>query len=381
MTAQTHEIIILDNRQLPMDCTPSFPKSDCRIIETEDNTLYSSSCWRRYVGTWEIKDKKLYLINIKGMYKLLDSQPLFSDWYSGVLTIPQGEMLEYVHSDFLSVYEKEIQITIDKGNVTKAVVADNRKSKITEYDLSTWGSSENKSRPSYAERYAEVFGGNSHSKVDNKFIPISIEGMLKRLIKAFIGTDVGVDIKIPSEVAYLYGYALESKLISEEDYEQSLLHMKTEIEDAYESHCLASPFDFYDSALPRGLTVNFRKFRQGVCVYHELKELFCPYPLRLFKDPFNERNGYLINRQGFKRALFTPLGIKNEYPEGYKTYYHPRGCVWSELQDYHYQEGIIFATRTLPNGDILQLWYETEKLEQIVDGPDNGKENNSFVGF
>lgn len=45
-----------------------------------------------------------------------------ADWFSGVLRVPQGELLRYVHMGFGSVYERELHISIDKGLVVSTDV-------------------------------------------------------------------------------------------------------------------------------------------------------------------------------------------------------------------------------------------------------------------
>jgi hypothetical protein len=56
------------------------------------------------VGTWEVRDGQFFLVSIKGRVKLLGKEPLLADWFTGVLRVPRGEMLAYVHMGFGSVY-------------------------------------------------------------------------------------------------------------------------------------------------------------------------------------------------------------------------------------------------------------------------------------
>ena len=42
---------------------------------------------------------------------------VFAHWYSGVLRIPQGELLEYVHAGYGSIYEKDLLIDVENGVV------------------------------------------------------------------------------------------------------------------------------------------------------------------------------------------------------------------------------------------------------------------------
>jgi hypothetical protein len=52
--------------------------------------------------------------------------PLLADWFSGMLRVPIGEMLLYVHMGFGSVYAREIHIRVERGHVTGRRIYDNR---------------------------------------------------------------------------------------------------------------------------------------------------------------------------------------------------------------------------------------------------------------
>jgi hypothetical protein len=132
VTAQMHEQLILDGRRCTMTAFPQLPTGHPRVIERPEEEIkvqagmsqlseifHSTACWRRYLGTWEIKDGKLYLVGLKGRYKMLGDGPLFADWASTMLVVPQGRMVKYVHMDFDSKYEREIWITITNGVETK----------------------------------------------------------------------------------------------------------------------------------------------------------------------------------------------------------------------------------------------------------------------
>ena len=87
---------------------------------------FSTTCWRRYRGTWDIRDGRLALIALEGRYELKGEAPLAADWVSGVLNVPRGKMLEYVHMGYLSVFEEELHITVERGVVTGRRMIDNR---------------------------------------------------------------------------------------------------------------------------------------------------------------------------------------------------------------------------------------------------------------
>jgi hypothetical protein len=43
---------------------------------------------------------------------------IFADWYSGELRIPQGKLLLYVQQGYLTKYESETIINVNKGIIT-----------------------------------------------------------------------------------------------------------------------------------------------------------------------------------------------------------------------------------------------------------------------
>ncbi len=90
MCEQMLEIIFLKGGKATISETPLLPKSVVEISKTMDGSsgCFSTSCYRGYVGVWEIKDKKLFLKNIKGRYKLKSDKPVFANWYTGDLHIP-----------------------------------------------------------------------------------------------------------------------------------------------------------------------------------------------------------------------------------------------------------------------------------------------------
>ena len=74
---------------------PGFPEDHPRIIELTDKQIWakgeprrvSSNCWRGYIGSWEIKEGKLYLLKLDRDYELEGDEPLFADWVTAELHI------------------------------------------------------------------------------------------------------------------------------------------------------------------------------------------------------------------------------------------------------------------------------------------------------
>lgn len=135
MTAQMHELLILDGENTSMASCPPLPEKHPQLIDRHaeglpgddgDVDCYSTACWREYIGTWEIKDDKFYLRRVIGRYRFRSDEPLFAEWCSGTIRIPRGKRLHYVHMGFGSVYEEDLLIKIKKGVVVSRRVIDHR---------------------------------------------------------------------------------------------------------------------------------------------------------------------------------------------------------------------------------------------------------------
>jgi len=100
-----------------------------------------TACWRGYVATWKIEEGYLYLVKIAEgtceknppeipVSRVFPGQkaPFKAEWFSGVIRIPQGKLLEYVHMGYESIYENEIILTFEKGKLVKESVIDNKAS-------------------------------------------------------------------------------------------------------------------------------------------------------------------------------------------------------------------------------------------------------------
>jgi len=148
MTAQAGETIIYKGKKTWMATEPLR-----EYLKTREDILfnsYSTACWRGYFGTWEIKQNKLYLIDLKAnsemhgevgldylfpkqkRNKILDylfskRNKIFASWFTGEIRIPTGEMLEYVHAGYASIYEKDLMLTFKEGILMNEMEIDNRK--------------------------------------------------------------------------------------------------------------------------------------------------------------------------------------------------------------------------------------------------------------
>ncbi len=131
MTAQVHEKIRYQGKRMPLASCPHFPEDHPRIVHLSEEEalennhsgmIFSTACWRGYIGSWSIRRGKLYLTRLEGRYRLEGKEALFADWFTGALHIPRGDILDYIHMGFDTVYENEIILTVEQGQVTDTKV-------------------------------------------------------------------------------------------------------------------------------------------------------------------------------------------------------------------------------------------------------------------
>lgn len=134
MTAQFREGLIYKGESMGMAEEPLRPYLHTRPdIKLRSNC---SACWRGYVGSWEITNDKLYLTDLKFDFKVgydLEMNDLFpgqtrvfAEWFSGEIRIPTGEMLEYIHAGYASIYEKDLYLEFESGILISVREEDNR---------------------------------------------------------------------------------------------------------------------------------------------------------------------------------------------------------------------------------------------------------------
>ncbi len=134
MTAQEHEIIIYEGEEHGM---ASEPLNDYLKTLKEKPLLLSNStaCWRGYQGTWEVRDKMLFLVKLVAFvgddeemgldYIFPGQKEVFAGWFTGQVRIPQGELLKYVHMEYESIYERDLVLIFEDGVLVDSVNYEN----------------------------------------------------------------------------------------------------------------------------------------------------------------------------------------------------------------------------------------------------------------
>ena len=129
MTAQYRENLTYNGKEYGLATEPLKPYLDEHGFEFY---AWSTACWRGYKGSWLIENDKLYLVGFHGWvlessgenrgsycvdmsYLFPGQEKVFAEWFSGELRIPHGEMLQYYHMGYASVYEKELYLEFKNG--------------------------------------------------------------------------------------------------------------------------------------------------------------------------------------------------------------------------------------------------------------------------
>ncbi|WP_448213528.1 hypothetical protein [Colwellia sp. MEBiC06753] len=137
MTVQFSETIVYQGKERSLE---SCPLEDYYTLANKPRPFISrmTALWRGYVGTWEIIDDRLYLININTtigggnqQITLNDIFPgyperVFAHWFTGKLYLPDGQMGAYQVVGFrVCEPEREIIIDMKKGVVVKTSIQPN----------------------------------------------------------------------------------------------------------------------------------------------------------------------------------------------------------------------------------------------------------------
>ena len=134
MTAQMPEKLFYKGEEYGIEIEPLgdlLSKSD--ILRPGDWSHWSS-CWRGYIGSWEIEDNKLYLVGLEGdadkestdlNYVFPNQEKVFASWFSGQIRLGLGKYLGSEHMFYGSIYEKDLVLTLEDGVVTHEEEFDN----------------------------------------------------------------------------------------------------------------------------------------------------------------------------------------------------------------------------------------------------------------
>ena len=135
MTAQIREIIHFKGEKTVMATEPLYPYLKSR--KDISFNARSTGCIRGYLGVWEINDKRLFLVKLKGHinknYKVVKldyifpgEKEVFAVLFIGKIRISQGELLQYIHLGYQSIFEKDLILEFTEGILMNEMIINNR---------------------------------------------------------------------------------------------------------------------------------------------------------------------------------------------------------------------------------------------------------------
>ena len=140
-TAQYPDRIVYDEQTYALFTNPlnryfkDNPERHPSEANDTEGRITSSALWRGYIATFAIENELLvlrdfevlrstgdpdefdteFVSEIDRFFDTLDSRVL--DWYSGIMVIPRGEMVQYVHMGYASVYESYLLLRVENGRI------------------------------------------------------------------------------------------------------------------------------------------------------------------------------------------------------------------------------------------------------------------------
>lgn len=137
-TAQYPDEIIYNGKEYNLHSNPLEAYFEKNPDKRPKGGVMSTALWRGYVATFEVKDNQLFLKDIEIEYHdttskesypykwrsvimkvFPDQKDIKIDWLTGLLVIPYGKLVNYVHMGYGSTYKNYILLEIDKGDLKK----------------------------------------------------------------------------------------------------------------------------------------------------------------------------------------------------------------------------------------------------------------------
>lgn len=135
-TAQCPDKIIYNGKEYSLHSNPLEAYFEKNPNKRPKSGIMSTALWRGYVATFEVKDNQIFLKDIEIKYQDTTSKESYNykwrsvknevfpdqkdikiDWLTGLLVIPNGELVNYVHMGYGSTSKNYILLEIDKGDL------------------------------------------------------------------------------------------------------------------------------------------------------------------------------------------------------------------------------------------------------------------------
>lgn len=127
MTIQVKDKLFLAGERFITN-SPGLPDKHVGIRKATDaeveelGLVATTACYRGYVATWQISERRLFLVGLRGVYAMRSRKPIFAQWATARLEVPMGRAIA-TYSEY-SCYRWELRISVHEGRVSEAVVLD-----------------------------------------------------------------------------------------------------------------------------------------------------------------------------------------------------------------------------------------------------------------
>ncbi len=137
-TAQYPDKIIYIGKEYDLHSNPLEEYFEKNPDKRPEGGIMSTALWRGYVATFEVKDSQLYLKDIEIQYHDTTSKESYPykwksvisevfpgqkvvkiNWLTGLLAIPHGKLVNYVHMGYGSTYKNYILLEFNKGDLKR----------------------------------------------------------------------------------------------------------------------------------------------------------------------------------------------------------------------------------------------------------------------
>ena len=138
-TAQYPDKIIFNGKEYSLHSNPMETYFKYNPDKRPKGGVTSTALWRGYVATFEVRDSQLFVKDIQIEYwdttnskshdpkwkSVLtevfgEQKNIKVDWLTGLLVLPYGKLINYVHMGYGSTYKKYFLLEINKGSYVKS---------------------------------------------------------------------------------------------------------------------------------------------------------------------------------------------------------------------------------------------------------------------
>lgn len=126
MTDQVSDNFIFHGEIVPLTSCPSLPDKNSLVLDEDyhsaidDGRVFHTACHRLYIATWAVINKRLFLIDVIGRFRLKDNCPIFAEWVTETLICHKGELFKEYEGQWPGLYEEDIHLEIEQGILVSA---------------------------------------------------------------------------------------------------------------------------------------------------------------------------------------------------------------------------------------------------------------------